>query len=98
MKLGSRGQSTVDTTSVALYPRTNTFATGAASGGVTGAISTLYVYGATTPVWAFTKVAGGTQVSQRVSTQTPGAPGTSSIILTVGGSDTSTYWVTALNW
>lgn len=93
------GTSTVGTTSIALYPQFSTITTGAAVAGVTPANSLNWVFSTTNPVLAVPVTTGGTQGIWKISTQTAGAPGTSSLVATSSSNtDTSTVKLTSINW
>jgi hypothetical protein len=100
-KVTTAGTSTVGTTAVAIYPRMSIATTGAGSAGSATTGTTMFnlTAGTGTSFCAVsTKTVGGTQVGAPLVTITPGVPGVGKVVLTIGGSDTSTYFVCVLNW
>lgn len=88
----------VDTTDGAFYPRLQTVTTVAMIAGVSAANSTLYV-APNAQVSPIPVTPGGTQGILRVSTQTSGAPGTSSLVATSSNAaDTSTVKLNVINF
>lgn len=88
----------VDTTDGAWYPRLQSVTTAAMTAGVSAANSTLYV-APNAQVSALPVTPGGTQGILRISTQTAGKPGTSSLVVTSSsGTDTSTVKILVVNF
>lgn len=88
----------VDTTDGQFYPRLQSVTTAAMTAGVSAANNTLYV-SANAQVTPIPVTPGGTQGILRVSTQTAGAPGTSSLVATSSsGTDTSTVKFNVVNF
>lgn len=92
----------VDTTDPQFYPQFDFATTVAMTAGAAPANSTMYVFtglAGPTNIDPVPVTPGGTQGTLRVSTQTPGLPGTSSVVITSSsGTDTSTVKIQVQNW
>lgn len=98
-KVMTSGNSVVGTTSIAIYPRLSNVTTGAAVAGVTPANTANWVFATSSPVLAVPVTPGGTQGIWRISTQTAGATGSSSLRATSSSNtDTSTVLLTVINF
>lgn len=98
-KATATGANVVDATDPVFFPRVQTITTAAAVAGVTPANSTAWVLSPASAVIPVPATPGGTQGIPRVSTQTAGAPGTSSLVVTSSSSsDTSSFRLTVVNF
>ncbi len=100
-KVMTTGTSTVGTTAVAIYPRLSNGVTGAGSASVAATVAgstPMFIWSATQSYVAVTQnTSGGTAVAQ-IPTLTAGVPGTAKVSLAIGGSDSSKYNCTVMNF
>lgn len=92
----------VDTTDPQFYPQFDFFTTAAMTAGASAAATGLYVFSGLagpTNIDPVPVTPGGTQGTLRVSTQTAGLGGASSVVITSSsGTDTSTVKIQVQNW
>ena len=94
----AEGSAVIDTNDLVFYPRVSSAVTGAAVSGVTPANSTLWVAPQAVVVPVL-KTPGTAEGTWRITTQTPGYPGTSSIVATSSaGTETSTVQLNVFNF